>query len=40
MQINNLDSLKVVLQENERLKDEMRTLIEASMKDRQSLEAS
>ena len=33
MQINNLDSLKVVLQENERLKDEMRTLIEASIED-------
>ena len=40
MQINNPDSLKVVLQENERLKDEMRTLIEASMIDRQILEAS
>lgn len=38
--VNNLDSLKVVLQENERLKDEMRTMIEASMKDRQILEAS
>jgi len=38
--VNNLDSLKVVLQENERLKDEMRTMIEASMKDRQMLEAT
>jgi hypothetical protein len=34
LKVNNLDSLKVVLQENERLKDEMRTMIEASMKDR------
>ena len=31
---SSLDSLKEVLNENERLKDEMRTLIEAAVRDR------
>lgn len=31
---SSLDSLKAVLNENERLKDEMRTLIEAAVRDR------
>lgn len=35
---SSLDSLKEVLNENERLKDEMRTLIEAAVKDRQMIE--
>ena len=33
-QMSSLDSLKIVLNENDRLKDEMRTLIEAAVKDR------
>ena len=37
---SSLDSLKVVLNENERLKDEMRSMIEAAMKDRQAIEYS
>ena len=35
---SSLDSLKEVLNENERLKDEMRTLIEAAVRDRQIIE--
>ena len=35
---SSLDSLKEVLKENERLKDEMRTLIEAAVRDRQIIE--
>lgn len=35
---SSLDSLKAVLNENERLKDEMRTLIEAAVRDRQIIE--
>ena len=31
---SSLDSLKIVLNENERLKEEMRAMIEAAMKDR------
>ena len=37
-QSSSLDSLKEVLNENERLKDEMRTLIEAAVRDRQIIE--
>ena len=36
--MSSLDSLKIVLNENDRLKDEMRTLIEAAVKDRQTIE--
>lgn len=37
---SSLDSLKIVLNENERLKEEMRAMIEAAMKDRQAFEYS
>ena len=37
-QMSSLDSLKIVLNENDRLKDEMRTLIESAVKDRQTIE--
>jgi len=37
---SSLDNLKVVLSENERLKEEMRALIESTVRDRQKLEAN
>ena len=37
---SSLDCLKIVLNENERLKEEMRAMIEAAMKDRQAFEYS